>query len=298
MTTATAPVTATATAIHTRALLVWLSISTWSARKYDRAVSEQVNRQHAASSNAGRYNKFLLPGQSDAYNALVTLAGTIRTEHYSKTLAWSDEGWRVLPTADYMPYMAWYRQRKSEFLNAFDTFVAEYPAAREQAKALLNGLYKDSDYPDVQDMRKRFAVSVNVQPMPIASDIRCDLGQDQIDEISASVTEQVNSALGKATADAWQRLYTVVQRISERLSDADAIFRDSLIENARELCAALKSLNVAGDPNLESMRAAVEASLTVYEPDTLRENKRKRADVAAKADDILSQMSAYFTPAQ
>ena len=41
-------------AIHSRAVLVCLSISTWTARKFDRKVTQQVNAEHAASRDARR----------------------------------------------------------------------------------------------------------------------------------------------------------------------------------------------------------------------------------------------------
>ena len=40
--------------IHTRALFVWLTIGTWSARKYDRKITEKVNADFHASADAGR----------------------------------------------------------------------------------------------------------------------------------------------------------------------------------------------------------------------------------------------------
>lgn len=64
--------------IHARALLVWLTISGWSARRYDRQVTNKVNAQYAASTDAGRYNKHLLPGDAPSYKALTALLGAIQ----------------------------------------------------------------------------------------------------------------------------------------------------------------------------------------------------------------------------
>ncbi len=44
-----------------RALLVQLSISQWTARKYDKRVTQQALTMNYASSDAGRFNKSLLP---------------------------------------------------------------------------------------------------------------------------------------------------------------------------------------------------------------------------------------------
>src|SRR4029077_945960 len=131
-------------------------------------------------------------------------------------------------------------------------------------------------------------------PVPNTGDIRVSLASDQIDQIEASIVDRVNSATRTAMADCWQRLHSVVAKIAERLSDPDAIFRDSLIENARETCDVLRRLNVTNDRDLESMRVRVERELTKYDPDVLRDTLTVRESTADKAKDIMNAMSAFY----
>lgn len=287
--------TTTETDIHSRALLVWLTITTWTARKYDKKISQKVNSEYHASSDAGRYNKFLLPGDCAAYKTLVNLAGQIRAEHYSTTLAWSDEGWRLLPVDNFMKYTERYREQQSELRRALDAFIANYPTMQANARSLLNGMYRDEDYPTVQDLRTRFTLDVQYSPVPASGDIRVDLAHDQLQAIEASIANRVESAVKIAVQDSWKRLYEVVARVSETLNVKDKIFRDTLISNAVDICESLKALNVTNDPDLEAMRVRVQSELTRTEPDILRDKPRQRAMVAAKADDILKAMSSFYT---
>src|SRR5580765_7590932 len=206
------------TSIHARALLVCLRISTWSARKYDRPLSAKVNAQHAASSDASRVNKLLLPGDAKAYKAMIGVAGSIRTQHYANTLSWSDEGWRLLPTANYTAYTTWLRERQREFDAALHEFATDYPAMRAHAARLLNGMYRDEDYPSVQDIRSKFSLSVGYAPVPAQGDIRVDLGSDQIAIIETAIADRLQQATADAMRDAWTRLHDVVSKIAERLS--------------------------------------------------------------------------------
>lgn len=286
--------TNTDTQIHSRALLVWLTISTWTARKYDKKISEKVNSEYSATSDAGRYNKFLLPGDCASYKALITLAGSIRAEHYANTLAWSDEGWRLLPTANYLEYTKTYRARQAELWQAIDTFANDYPMMRDRARHLLNGMYRDEDYPSVQDIRHRFALDVQYSPVPAIGDIRVDLSGDQVSAIEQSINDRVNGAIKIAVNDSWQRLYDVVAKISDRLSQPDAIFRDSLITNARDVCASLQRLNVTNDPKLEAMRQRVLSELTYHDPDILRDRAPVRSKVADKAQAIIDSMKGLY----
>lgn len=282
------------TQIHSRALLVWLTIRQWSARKYDKKISNDVNTQLQASSNAGRYNKLLLPGDHPSYKELTTLMSSIRLQSYEHSLAWSDEGWRLLPTANYMPYTAWYRDRASAVATALDAFLSDYPTMKADARRLLGQAYKDEDYPSTMDLRSRFGLDVKYSPLPAVGDVRVDLADDQIATIEQQIQASTAAAVQIAMKDAWQRLYDVVAKISDRLSTPDAIFRDSLISNAREICSSLQRLNVTNDQQLESMRVRVLENLTAFDPDILRDTPRVRRNVAAEADKIMSAMSGLF----
>jgi hypothetical protein len=81
--------------------------------------------------------------------------------------------------------------------------------------------------------------------------------------------------------------------MSEKLADPKAVFRDTMVENTRELCALLPRLNFADDPNLEDLRQQVEGSLLLH-PDALRNNPVVRQDKAREAKDIMDKMSAFM----
>lgn len=288
--------TAVASPIHTRAMLVSCRLSTWTARKYDRKVSAEVAANHGAAMDAGRYNKMLIPADSLSYKAIMQHVGAVRTQHYANTLAWSDEGWRMLPTANYMHYAQFTRQAKAIFSTLLDDFMAEYPALRDGAKLRLNGLYREEDYPAISQIRSKFGFYLDFSPVPAQGDFRLDLPQEDIRRIEAETQGKVKGATAEAMRDAWGRLYDCVKHVQERLATPDAIFRDSLIDNARNLCDMLTRLNVEGDPNLEAMRAEVADSIASQDPDSLREDDTMRSDVATVAEDIFNRMAAFYSP--
>jgi hypothetical protein len=284
------------TAIHTRAVLVWLQIGTWSARKYDKAATAKLTAHYQAASDVARVNKALVPADAPAYKAITQAATAFRAAHYGKTLAWADEGWRLLPTAQYLDYTQWYRDAQAQWRRLKLELEAEYPQLAADAPARLNGLYRAADYPSTSDVLSRFTLDVQFSPVPAAGDIRVDLGADQLATIAASITDRVEAATKIAMRDAWGRLHECVAHIAERLSDPKAIFRDSLIANAVEVCDALRRLNVTGDPQLEAMRARVEAELTAYTPDTLRDAPIARQQTAQKAEAIMAAMAGFYGP--
>jgi hypothetical protein len=81
--------------------------------------------------------------------------------------------------------------------------------------------------------------------------------------------------------------------MAEKLADPKAIFRDSMLENTREICALLPRLNFTDDPDLETMRQQVEATLLKH-PEALRNDPDLRRDTAAEAKKIMDAMGVFM----
>lgn len=90
--------------IHETSILVNLTITSWTGRKYDKKVTDKLNKDHGATSDAGRYNKMLLPGDAASYAALTKHQSATRVKHYEQTLNWIKDGERLLPLANRTKY--------------------------------------------------------------------------------------------------------------------------------------------------------------------------------------------------
>ena len=280
--------------LNTRAMLVNLSITSWTARKHDKKITAEVAANHNASEAMGRYNKLLIPADAPTYKAVGQAANAARTAHYEQTLPWADDGARILPATNYIEYSRRLQVLRTEFDNAVRAFVADYPTLQANAQRVLNGLYNADDYPTVTELRDKFSFGTRVMPLPDAGDFRVTLDADDVQSIRAEIEHNVNESIAQAQGDLYNRLFTAVSRMVERLSDDKAIFRDSLIINLRELCDLVPRLNLTGDANLEALRVRIEKSLALFEPDDLREDKALRASVAKIAAKIQNDMSAIM----
>lgn len=281
----------TASDLHTRAMLVSLRISAWSARKYDRKVSQETATAHNTTLEAGRYNKHLLPGDAPAYKALTGHIANLRVNHYAQTLAWSDDGWRLLPVKNYQAYTDMLRAGFHAADSLLNDFVSDYPAMRDEARRILNGMYQETDYPS--DIRSRYSWGVEYNPVPAGTDFRVTIAAEEINAIAARTEQRISEAFKDAQQDAVKRLADCLSRIHERLAQPEAIFRDSLIGNARELCDVLTRLNLTDDSTLESLRRQTEI-LAASDPQTLRNNPDVRVSTANEAQAILDAMTATY----
>jgi hypothetical protein len=278
--------------LNDRALLVQLTISQWTARKYDKKATQQVADANNTTMSAGRFNKSLLP-MNDLLDHVHKKATHIRTKFYENTLPWGVEGTQMLPTANYLSFMTDFRKEKAEWNHLVNNFVDNYDTLQQDAKRILGNLYNPADYPSSMEIRQKFHMDMSVFPVP-STDFRVSIASEELTRIQQDVERRVKEAEQAAMKEVWQRLYDRVKHMAEKLADPKAIFRDSMIENAREICAILPRLNFADDPNLEALRQEVEMGISNHHPDALRNDPDLRRDTAAQAKAIMDKMSVFM----
>jgi hypothetical protein len=266
------------------AMLVTLTVSQWTARKHDKTVSNEVDKAHAAK-DAGRYNKLLI--SKEALDPMEKITGAARAYLYKMTHAWGDNGERLLPAALFFEFSQTMQQYRNEFDARVRDFVASYPQLVQDARVRLGTLYDPKDYPT--DIRSKFSFPpVAVSPVPSANDFRVNLNAEYVDSIKAELTERMEARQRDSLRQCWGRVREVVTKMTERLGNEKSPLYDSLITNARELIALLPALNLTNDAELNAIAAELQSILVPI--DRLRQDKRLRADTAAKADAILAKL--------
>lgn len=274
-------------------MMVDLRVSTWTARKMDKGVAREVAKNHQASDSSGSYYKSLLA--SPELNEINRVVSAARNAHYRLTLPWLDSGPRVLPVKVYFDYardMAEYRQA---FESAVDAFMDQYPAQKAAAAQFLGSMYSESDYPTTGVVRDKFAFNLHFAPVPTGSDFRCDIGEARAQEIADEIEKNTHNAMGEAVRSLYARMEKVVSAFVDRLGDEDAVFRDSLVDNARALADVLPKLNVTGDPEIEQMTNRIADTLCAHDPRSLRVNHALREEVYNEAKSISDDLAGYFS---
>jgi hypothetical protein len=281
--------------LNTRAMLVSLNVSQWTARKHDRKISLEVDIAHGTD-NAGRFHKRLLTGEYKIkLKEIQKHVNSIRSYHYEHTLPWLDNGARILTAKSFQKYHLTMLKMVEDFKDAVRSFADVYDHAIQQAQQDLNGMFNAKDYPATKaDLTNRFGASVSYMPLPSSPDFRVGLSDEMVKEIKGKITSTVASAEGKAMKDLWARLYSPVKHMAETLKDDGKVFRDSLIKNLTDICAILPELNIADDSDLEDKRQLIERELCSLDPKELRDDSDHREIVAQKATDIANVMAGYM----
>lgn len=271
--------------IQDKSMLVELTISKWTATKHDKAVSAEIEQNHAAK-DAGRYNKRLIDKAHLA--AIESLAGQIRKYHYSRTLPWSDKGQRLLPSKLFMEYRQDIAAYKAQYQKAVDDFLVVYPQLVQDARLRLGTMYQPNDYPSTTDLKDAFGIELLITPVPDAGDFRVEVDKETQDEIRQQITEAVNARQAKAVKDCYARAREVLERIAEQCSKQNGRIHDSLMENAQDLVSVLTGLNITEDPDITQMEQDIKA--LIVSPEAIRTSPTTRKRLADGAADILSRM--------
>lgn len=275
-----------------RAVLAQLSLSMWTARKQDKRVTREAINANGAADGAGRFHKALLP-MCEALEDVHASGREVRRFFYEKTLDWGLEGTRLLPSAIYLDFMSDLRKRKDDWDHLVRMFLRDYDTFVGEARTSLGSMFSDADYPSAADVANKFRINVNIMPVP-ENDFRVDLPEAEIADMQRAVEARLVDAQAAAMRDVWTRLYDVVQKAHEKLAQPDAIFRDSLTENIKELCAILPKLNITDDEQLEALRLDALVKLGNAKPDALRLDPALRSKKAADAKAIMDKMAGLF----
>ena len=288
--------------IGSSAMLVELSISSWTARKLDKKVSAEVDVAKNTKVSAVNVNKNLMAG-TGVLDKIIKYAAGARAWHVAQTLPWSDNGSRLLPMSNFMSYKEQLAVMEDNFNALVDKFVDSYPELISAAAFQLGDLFDRNEYPDVNSLKNRFKFNYSFFPVPNAGDFRVDINEEAKAEIIANCNKAHQDRLENAMKDAWKRLHDCLERMSDRLTvdivkDEDGnsshemrVFRDTLMENAIEMVDMLKHLNITKDPNMEQARQALKSAISNYDLDDLRSSMTARNAVKTQFDAILSKFN-------
>lgn len=287
--------------LEERALLVKLSISQWSARKTDNEVSREVMVSKNANNDRGTFRKVLI--SREALKKIQKVTSAARASHNTLTLPWNDDGSRIITTEGYQHYSKVMRDYRTAMQNAVDEFLEGYDELVTQAKTDLGKLFNKEDYPGVEDVKRKFAFDVEPTSIPVSRDFRAKVSNAEAKAIAKDIEARTKARLDNAVKDVWQRVQELTERMFTKLNDyqprvglhgAEGTFRDSLVENIRDLAKIMPSLNINNDPEMTKIHNELVAHLCTLDAEDLRQDDKARRQTAKKAKSIYDKVSKYL----
>ena len=278
--------------VKKKVMLASLNISAWTGRAFDNKATGTVERSFA-SQKIGRFNKDLMPGKPESFDNILKAGTRIRKDFSTYTLAYQQDGVRLMPALIYLEYSKKIRDEQKEYEGLVEQFISEYEDIKRDSKSKLGDLYNEFDYPNVPNLRNKFGINFWVLPFPDAEDFGVELPAAELFEEKKKINSRMQNAIDFAHEDLSTRLYEATLKLAQRAS-SDGKFHSSALENLREIIQLLPKLNFSDDERLTELANQASRDLTVFDVDLLRSTPSVRREVADRATDIALEMSKYM----
>ena len=276
---------APAPSISSAAMIVDFNASVWTARKKDRKASDDVTDMNAADKGVANVTKNLL-GDCDELRAVQKFAGNVRNIHYSMTMPWSDNGSRLLTTAQYFKYNEVMTDLQQEFYRLVNEFLNVYDWKIMQSQAKLGAMFNRDEYPTRDSLHDKFGFRMSYVPLPDAGDFRIDIGNEAMTQIKSQYESHYTQAIKTAMNDIWHKLHdnltTLVRQLDVNEEGKGNRLYDSVFDRAVELTEMLGTCNVTGDSQMEAMRRQMEQALHGLNLDQIKNSPTLREDTRTK----------------
>lgn len=279
--------------LSTKAMIIDVRISKWNGYKTDQDASNKLIREANAEAGSAVVSKRVVP--KEALADVTTAYNALKAHRDRHTLPWSDKGPRIMTRNIFELFMSGFGELERNFNAVVEEFITvKYPPVRDKAAFRLGDLFNDKDYPPPEELRKKFRVDLDIDGITEPDDFRVALPEAELAKLKVTMEESINRRLGDAMQDVWLRIAELLEHYIEKLSDPEAIFRDSTVNNLVELMNILPGLNVTGDPRLKEIRQRIMNTIGSYEPNDLRKGGGLRAAAAKEAREIRESMNEHL----
>jgi hypothetical protein len=279
--------------LEQRAILVSYSARSWTGEAPDKNAGRAITEEFGNKAGTTKTRKTLVdPGEIKKNSKAF---GAVYSWYRENTLPWENRrgGARLLPGENYERFKTGLEPLIQAANDRADAFAEIYPELITEFKPKLSGLYDAKNYPAAEMIRAEFSLSLNYFPLPISpgSLTLKFLGRAELDKLKAEIGTTWEAQEAAATGDLYKRLALYVGHMADKLTDPEAVFRDSLVNNLKELCDLIPGLNFAANPELAELAEATRAKLANISPETLRTDLKVRGQIAGEAGELLAKIT-------
>lgn len=290
-------------AVREAAMLAYVSVGSWSATERDDELMEDVKKAHNAEGDVGTVIKHLLAGSDNRLKQVRAAFQSVRNHHYKLTLPWvndphspSQKGPRLLPHLIRPRYMTEIAKLRREALVELDEFLLVYPDLVTQARDRLKTMVSASSYPTVEQLKSRFRLHVDFQPIPSGAQFS-GLDDHMLERLSKSLQRKQQRQIADASRVMWQRARERITRLAERMAasekDDPKRFKQATVENVRELLVLLPGWNVMGNEIVAEITNDIEEMIGGLQAEDLRKDEKLRVQTADAAQKVLDKFEKW-----
>lgn len=276
-----------------KAVIVVPEISATTLKKTDKEAGLELTEMKRATSKSARVVKELI--NPSHLKKIIAVQSAFRAYLMKYTVPWFGNT-AILPKTLVFEFSNQVQEFKMDLHKEVESFLNRYSVLIDEARGDLGDLFDSYSYPSADELRDKFAISVQILPVPESNQFS-SLGLDSsvTDSLKAEALAAENRLLKEATENLYKRIQKRVQMLSYRFKDKDTKkYHESLIEGLELLTQTLPDLNIGGDPNLQLILDEITTLLNSFNFEDAKKSEEIRDEVATKCDAILERMNSIF----
>jgi hypothetical protein len=263
------------------ALLIRLRISTITTSRKDKYLTESTIAANNAAADAGRWTNTLWP--AEALRPIKAAEAALRAHTYLKTAPFSDVGDRILPSVKFFDFMETYRELEADRIKKCEEFIMNYDRWVNKALHMRGSLFNMDDYPTALEASRSFSAKMDTKPVPESSHFPSDISA--LDEIKASLNEQIEEGINNAKRDISMRIIKPLEAFLEKASSDIGTISVTTVKSITEIADIIADLDFDGSytATINALRA-LNLDAAELRTDEWALNQAKRS-----VDDILTK---------
>ena len=273
----------------------------------DKQATKDVTVSTGAVSGAARVVVSRLAGADEHHKAFVAAQANARKVLFSMSMPYGDEdGWRILPNANFEKFVREFGQAKRAYQSAYDALAAN--ADDVLAAARINKGSLSVDVPTKDELLASYSLDFSLEDYPSGN--FTGLPDAVATKLASRMQTRMEQAVEQATVDTLSRFVGPLEHFVDRMKafskreqeiangaepTKHGIFRDTVVTNIKQLYDVLGAFNIAGDERLIELENSL-ASLAEVDPDVLRDNIQVRDAGIARASSVLANLNSWLRP--
>ena len=290
--------------LNTKAVLIKVDFSIPSGRKVDKAISNKVADDYNVSggrASSGNFNKIAIAQKY--FKPFVDIKRRVENSVRQNTLPYLHESDNtfILPNSKIMDMTKIIRDAENEWEIEKDALVnGKYDEAMEEAKQRLNdsgGMFKYSDYPDVNQFVSKFKMGKFMRPIPDIHGLEflTNVSELEAESIKKEVKQSMDDSLQSSMQCLYDKIHTEMDELIDILSkDNPRIFK-SRIDGLNQTIRMIRELNFTNDQVLEDVRNYMVEHLLLTES-SLTGNRERQDEAIADARYVKDMLDGKNTP--
>lgn len=287
-------------ALTSNYLLCDLQIRSWAGRSTDRDATKEVIEAKGASKDAGKFNKNLMASAHEELGNVHKKASSLRHFFFRKTLPWTAStegraaGDRIIATSSAMDFLQEFKTHKLEYDAAVKALVAVWDLRVGQAMQNLGMLADITEYPSAVEIPKKFAISLDMNPIPAQSDFKrlnvpAALAASLGNRHKIIAEAQVQNAMNEMRDRMLEELERINTQMTKHANGEKTRLYDSLITNMQGLVQMAKNMNLTGNPRLTELTERIELQLLAHPVQVYKDDPGKAAVLANSARELATE---------